>query len=152
MTIQIRHLSSSDKAKWESVWQKSVGGVLEKTVVNHTYRQILDGHIHALIACDDSDRLVGLLHYVVHPVAGCIAPVCYMQDLYVVETHRRQGVARLLVENLKTVAEDKKFDRIYWLLENENKVATEFYKNLGVSLDFGLYMIPIIMKERLNLP
>lgn len=152
MGIEIQHLTADYKSKWETVWQKSVGNVLDKHVVHHTYGQIQNGDIDALIARDDKGQVVGLLHYVAHPVAGCIAPVCYMQDLYVVETHRRQGIARMLVESLKLIADNKGFDRIYWLLDHDNHAATEFYEGLGVSLNFGLYMIPIKMKERLNLP
>jgi len=151
MGIQITSLTPDDRATWETLWQESVGGVMPKNVIDHTYMQLMDKTIHAFIA-KDGDTLIGLLHYVVHPVAGCIHPVCYMQDLYVSPSNRRKGVARALIDHLASKAEKRQFDRIYWLLENGNDDAKEFYKDLAISLDFGLYMIPIKMKDRLNLP
>lgn len=148
--MKIRKLTAGDRQPWEALWQESVDGVMTPTVIDHTYAQILDGVIHAFIA-EENGEFIGLLHYVVHPVAGCIAPVCYMQDLYVSPGSRRSGVARRLIDHLEVEANKKGYDRIYWLLENSNKGAKEFYKGLAVSLDFGLYMIPVKMKERLNI-
>lgn len=151
MGTTLQRLSPDTRDAWETIWQDSVNGVLSNEVIEHTYKQALDGSIHAILAFD-GDKVVGLLHYVVHPVAGCIDPVCYMQDLYVSPQNRRKGTARLLIADLKKTAEKNKFDRIYWLLENGNKGAEEFYRDLAVSLDFGLYMIPVTMKDRLSLP
>jgi ribosomal protein S18 acetylase RimI-like enzyme len=151
MTLSITPLTADNRTAWETLWQESVGGVMTQNVIDHTYMQLTDQSIHAFIA-KDGDNLVGLLHYVVHPVAGCVHPVCYMQDLYVSPNSRRKGVARALIDQLKKEAEARQFDRIYWLLENGNEDAKEFYKDLAISLDFGLYMIPIKMKDRLNLP
>lgn len=144
-------LHRNDRAQWETLWQESVDGVMTTEVIDHSFENIMNGNIHAFVVKNGGD-IVGLLHFVTHPVAGCMHPVCYMQDLYVTPKFRRKGVARQLIETLETYAEGKALDRIYWLLDNTNMDAKEFYKNLGISLDFGLYMIPIKMRERLNLP
>ena len=151
MSIQVTPLNPEDRAAWETLWQDSVGGVMPQNVVDHSYNQLMDGTIHAFVA-KDGNALIGLLHYVVHPVAGCLHPVCYMQDLFVSPQSRRKGIARMLIDHLEKEATKQNFDRIYWLLENGNAGAKEFYKDLAISLDFGLYMIPIKMKDRLNLP
>ena len=151
MTLEITPFTADDRTAWETLWQESVGGVMSEEVIEHTYMQLIDETIHAFIA-KENGVVVGLLHYIAHPVAGCVHPVCYMQDLYVSPTKRRKGVARALINNLSIEATNKQFDRIYWLLENGNEDAKEFYKDLAISLDFGLYMIPIKMKDRLNLP
>lgn len=149
--LHIHDLTPDTRAAWEKLWQESVGNVMTPDIIDHTYTQIMNGEVHAFIA-EDNGELTGLLHYVVHPVAGCIAPVCYMQDLYVSPTSRRRGVARALIKALENKATSENYDRIYWLLENTNEGAKEFYRGLAISLDFGLYMIPIKMKDRLNLP
>lgn len=149
--MDVTPLHRDDRAQWEILWQESVGGVMSPDVIEHSFQNIMDGNIHAFVAKIDS-RIIGLLHFVRHPVAGCMHPVCYMQDLYVSPTSRRNGVAKKLIEALEAYAEGEALDRIYWLLDNANEEAKEFYKGLGIGLDFGLYMIPIKMKERLNLP
>lgn len=149
--VSVSPLQPQDRALWESLWQESVGGVMGADVVEYSFQSIMDGKINAMVA-KKGGAIIGLLHYVVHPVAGCLYPVCYMQDLYVSPKHRRGGVARALVGNLKNIADDQGYDRIYWLLDHKNVDAQKFYDGLGVALDFGLYMIPIKMRERLNLP
>lgn len=149
--IQVSPLKSEDRTQWEMLWQESVDGVMTNEIVEHTFQNITNNHVHAFIAKDD-ETIVGLLHFVIHPVAGCMHPVCYMQDLYVTPSVRRQGIAQHLIETLEAYAENRELDRIYWLLDQTNEVAKEFYKGLSVPLDFGLHMIPIKMRERLNLP
>lgn len=150
----VRPFTPDDRPQWAALWQESVDGVMQDGVIDHSYRILVDqsGPVKALLAEDDDGTLVGLLHYVVHPVAGCIAPVCYMQDLFVSPACRRQGVARALLAELKKTAEHAGYDRIYWLLENGNDGAKAFYEGMGVALDFGLYILPVKMRERLNLP
>lgn len=150
----VRSVTANDRAQWESLWQASVDGVLTPNVIDHTFNAITDtnGTIKALAAESGDGKLIGLLHYVVHPVAGCIEPVCYMQDLYVSPDARRQGVAKELLNALEQTATQNQYDRIYWLLDKTNEGAKEFYKNIGIPLEFGLYIIPVGMRERLNLP
>ena len=47
-------------------------------------------------------------------------------------------MAQSLIKHLSDAAHAKKIDRIYWLLENGNDGAKEFYKDLAIALDFGL--------------
>ena len=150
----IRSVTANDRAQWESLWQESVDGALRQDVVEHSFHAITDktGAINALVAEDEEGRIIGLLHYVVHPVAGCIQPVCYMQDLYVSPDARRQGVAKALVQELEQTAAANQYDRIYWLLDKANEGAKDFYQNIGIQLEFGLYIIPVGMRERLHLP
>lgn len=152
--MKVRALTSNDRKAWEALWQESVDGVLSQDVIDHSFANINDknGSIKALLAESDSEGLVGLLHYVIHPVAGCIAPVCYMQDLFVSPKARRQGIARALMAELEKTATREKYDRIYWLLENSNEDAKAFYQDIGIQLNFGLYIIPVGMRDRLNLP
>jgi len=152
--VIVRTLTENDWYQWESLWQMSVGGVLTPDILSHSFETIIDKNasIKALVAENDNKHIVGLLHYVVHPVAGCIEPVCYMQDLFVSPDNRRQGIAKTLMQELKKIASSKKYDRIYWLLDKSNEGAKEFYKNIGVPLEFGLYIIPVGMRERLHIP
>ena len=43
-------------------------------------------------------KIVGLVHFIFHPHNWKIEDVCYLQDLYVSDTLRGQGIGRLLIE------------------------------------------------------
>ena len=87
------------------------------------------------------DRLQGFLHYVLHPTTGFIEPACYMQDLYVDEAVRRQGLARHLVSELHELGKRDKWARIYWFAEKDNIATQNLYKNLGIPMNFSLHML-----------
>lgn len=120
-------------------------GVRDEKVTSETWTRLIDPDfpIHGLIAEKDS-RLIGLLHYVIHPTTGSIKPVCYMQDVYVDPAHRRKGIARKLIKHLSDTAKShKKWARMYWLAESHNEAAQTLYQTLGVKMDFTLHMLKV---------
>lgn len=137
---------------WRSLWKMNVGDALEKNVIDHTEKQILDerSSLFALVATSDDHEVVGFLHGVVHPVAGSLHPVCYMQDLYVHPARRRQGIATQLLEALAAMGRAEKWDRVYWLTDGSNTDAQALYKNNAIKMDFTFHILPIGMLDRLT--
>ena len=135
---------------WRQLWRMNVGDALDKPAIDHTEKMILgEAPLFALLALDENE-VAGLLHGVVHPVAGSIHPVCYMQDLYVHPARRQQGVATALLDALATKGRIEKWDRIYWLTERTNTTAQSFYKNKAVALDFSFHILPLGMLDKLG--
>lgn len=142
--VQIRTLQQSDFPAWLPLWDGNNLGQRDQAVTTQTWGRLLDP---ASLVCGlgavKGDQLVGLVHYVLHPTTGAVEPVCYMQDVYVDPAHRGQGIARQLV---KAVAQQGKKDgwaRMYWLAESSNIAAQGLYKDIGVTLDFTLHILPI---------
>lgn len=137
---------------WRSLWRMNVGDALDKPVIDHTEKQILDPRekLFALLAITEENEVVGLLHGVVHPVAGSMNPVCYMQDLYVHPARRRQGIASSLLESLTAVGRQEKWDRIYWLTDKTNVDAQNLYKSRAVTLDFTFHILPLGMLDKIG--
>lgn len=137
---------------WRQLWRMNVGDALTKPVIDHTERMILDqqSSLFALLARTDDDDIVGLLHGVVHPVAGSLNDICYMQDLYVHPARRRQGVATQLLSALSAKGRAEKWDRIYWLADRSNKDAQKLYHGHAVSLDFSFHILPLGMLDKIG--
>ncbi|CAD5228572.1 unnamed protein product [Bursaphelenchus okinawaensis] len=51
----------------------------------------------------------------------------HMEDLYIKQEFRRQGVAKILVKELAKEAHEKKMPRINWTCLNWNQNARDFY-------------------------
>ncbi|HEY8964437.1 MAG TPA: GNAT family N-acetyltransferase [Alphaproteobacteria bacterium] len=137
---------------WRRLWRKNVNDALDNEVLDHTQTQILDPRepLFALLAVSETKEVVALLHGVVHPVAGSVNPVCYMQDLYVHPAKRRQGIATRLLDALRAMGMSQKWDRIYWLTEQGNSEAHAFYEDKSVALDFTFHILPLGMLEKLK--
>lgn len=142
MSLKIRPISSEDFPNWLPLWDGNNQGTRNEAVTAETWTRLTDPDypIHGLVAEKDG-AIVGLVHYVLHPTTGNIHPVCYMQDVYVPEAHRKQGIARRMVQHLATLAKQEKWARMYWLAESDNIAAQNLYKNLGVKLDFTLHVL-----------
>ncbi len=143
MSLKIRPPENRDFPDWLPLWDGNNLGHRDEKVTSETWTRLTDPEfpVYGLLAEKDA-RLVGLLHYVVHPTTGNIKPVCYMQDVYVDPEFRRNGIARKLIEELAAQAKaHKKWARMYWLAESDNEAAQSLYKTLGVKMDFTLHML-----------
>jgi GNAT superfamily N-acetyltransferase len=84
------------------------------------------------------DRLVGFSHYLFHPSAWS-ADVCYLQDLFVDENYRGQGIARALIEQVTQHAKERKSPRLYWLTHCDNATARLLYDKVASHSGFIRY-------------
>ena len=141
--MDIRPLARRDYDAWLPLWQANCQDQIAEDITAETWRRLCNPKegVFGLGAFDESDTLCGILHYILHPTTGFKEPACYMQDLYVSETCRRQGIAKRLVWELHDVGKKQNWARIYWFAENGNEAVQNLYKNLGIPMDFTLFML-----------
>ena len=142
--IKIRNIKDDDFPEWLSLWNANNLGHKDEAVTTQTWMRLLDDQsdVYALVA-EDKGALIGLLQYVLHPTTGSIAPVCYMQDVFVLPERRGQGIAKTMIEHLERIGNREKWSRIYWLAEEKNEAAQALYKSLGQKMEFSLHILPI---------
>lgn len=58
-------------------------------------------------------------------------PGLYLEDLYVCETSRGQGIGRRLLAHLAALARERGYGRMEWSVLNWNQPAIDFYESLG---------------------
>ena len=140
----IRPLQNADYEIWLPLWDGNNLGTRDEAVTAETWRRLMDAKSGVGgLAAFEGERMCGLVHYVLHPTTGAIAPVCYMQDLYVDPARRKKGIARALVQELVKIGNKEEWARLYWLAEADNKAAQALYKTLGVKLNFTLHVMPL---------
>jgi len=61
----------------------------------------------------------------------------YLDDLYVLEPYRKQGVASALLNKLFEVARNENCHRVRWQVLNWNEDAIQLYKKCGATIDDG---------------
>jgi len=60
--------------------------------------------------------------------------ILYLEDFYVKENHRKNGVGNLLFEKVVEIAKEKKVKRMDWQVLEWNKLALDFYDKKGAEL------------------
>ena len=136
--VTIRPFASGDRQAWEPLWS---GYLSFDEVTEATWQRLLDKgeDMHGLGAFEEDGTLVGIVHYLYHPVTWSIAPRCYLEDLFVSETARGNGAGRALIEAVYAAADQRGADQVYWLTEETNHTARKLYDRLSRRTAFIKY-------------
>jgi GNAT superfamily N-acetyltransferase len=137
--ITVRPVQPADFAAWSVLWDgynafygRSGATALAPAVTHMTWSRFFDADepLHALVAERDGE-LLGLAHYLFHRNTIMIAPICYMQDLYALDTARGQGVGRRLIEAVYACAAQAGAPRVYWHTREANSTARALYDQVA---------------------
>jgi len=144
MPIDIRPLEPSDREAWLPLWQGYLTfyeTAVPDAVTDETWRRIVDpsGPIHAFGAFDGASRLIGIVHYLYHPVTRSIAERCYLGDLFVSPDARGTGAGKALIEAVYRAADAAGADQVYWLTATTNATARKLYDHVARATPFMKY-------------
>jgi GNAT superfamily N-acetyltransferase len=144
LSLTIRPLATADYAAWLPLWQGYLTfyeTTIDDAVTAETWRRIVDPEapIHGLGAFDASGTLVGIVHYLFHPVTWAIGPRCYLEDLFVDPAARVRGAGRALIEAVYRAADEAGADQVYWLTADTNLTARRLYDRVGQLTPFIKY-------------
>ena len=88
-----------------------------------------------VLLAEEADRLIGfaLVQQSSTPPFGCLVPhrYAYLMDACVTESERSRGVGRLLIEAVKTWAEERRLDYVELNVLCNNRRAIALYEREG---------------------
>jgi GNAT superfamily N-acetyltransferase len=149
--VLIRPVQLSDFQQWKVLWdgynafygRKDEIALPEETT-QMTWSRFFDAYepMHALVA-DQAGELLGLAHFIFHRSTISIAPTCYLQDLFTLESARGKGVGRALIEQVYRRARHAGSSRVYWLTHESNETAMKLYDKVAEKSGFVVYRKPL---------
>ena len=104
--------------------------------------ELLDEPRARVLVAENEARIVGGVSFWIKPDLAHGDTVVEVPMLVVAEDHRRAGVGKLLMEEVRNVASDNDASQIELVATRANVTAREFYRSLGfvetdvVSLEF----------------
>ena len=142
-SITITPLSKADYDSWLSLWQSYFTFYktrLPASTTESTWLNFLDNNapIYGFGAWQD-DTLLGITHVVLHPNTWNTTECCYLEDLYVSEAVRGQGLGRALIEQVYEFANKKNCNRVYWTTQEGNTTARKLYDVIASQTDMVQY-------------
>lgn len=144
--VEITGLTSQARSRWTELWTAYLAFYklsLPDEIFEHTWARLLnDTAIHGL-AARIAGRSVGLTHFLFHESAWIMAPVCYLQDLFVEDSARGHGVGRTLIETVAARARMRDSVRLYWMTQSDNTTARLLYDRLARHSGFIRYEYPL---------
>jgi ribosomal protein S18 acetylase RimI-like enzyme len=144
MSVSIRPLEPRDKNAWLPLWRGYLDfyeTAVSDEVTDATWRRIVDpaGPIHGLCAVDANGKLIGIVHYLFHPVTWAVSDRCYLEDLFVSPDARGSGAGRALIEAVYRAADEVGADQVYWLTAHSNATARRLYDRVAQLTPFVKY-------------
>lgn len=144
MGFEIRELRESDRDQWGVLWRGYLDfyeADVADSVSELTWRRLLDPEAPILGFCAASDdgKLLGIVHYLFHPVTWSAGPRCYLEDLFTAPEARGTGVGRALIEAVYREADARGADQVYWLTAETNATARKLYDRVAKLTPFIKY-------------
>lgn len=139
----IRDPAPTDEMAWRRLWSEYNAfyqASIPENVTARTWQRILDltsTSIFGRLAVADGE-VAGFSVSVLHDSTWTIAPVCYLEDLFVVPKFRGRGCGRLLIQDLVDFSQSKGWSRLYWHTRASNP-ARRLYDEFAKADDFVRY-------------
>lgn len=144
ISITVNSLAPEDYQEWVVLWRgylEFYQARLDDNVTEKTWERLLSPSVdmHALCARTDAGKIVGIVHYLFHPVTWSVSDRCYLEDLFVAESIRGGDVGKALIEAVYRAGEQRNADQVYWLTAKDNVVARRLYDRVGQLTPFIKY-------------
>ncbi|PAU64453.1 GNAT family N-acetyltransferase [Pseudomonas indica] len=141
--LDIRPISAADHDAWLPLWQgyqRFYQADIPAETSAVTWQHFLDPAepMHAALAWLDG-RAVGLVHFIYHRSCWTVGNYCYLQDLFVAEGLRGEGVGRRLIEHVYATAQAAGCSRVHWLTHETNTEAMKLYERIADRSGFVQY-------------
>jgi GNAT superfamily N-acetyltransferase len=146
MTVTIRKIEARDEARWRELWDsycRFYEREPSEPLTRHTWSRIMnpDSPVHAIIAERAGGGVIGIANYVIHESTLSLAPVCYLQDLFVDPDYRAGGTGKQLIDWLLAATVTQGWSRLYWHTKENNYRARGLYDKYTRHSGFLRYVI-----------
>jgi GNAT superfamily N-acetyltransferase len=133
--LSIRPIHAHDHASWLPLWRGYVEFYQSKVSAAQTaltWQRMLDASqpLQGWVA-ENEGQLLGFAHIFMHGSTWSPHGYCYLEDLFVSEQARGQGVARQLIAACSEWAVSQGAGKLYWLTQESNHTARQLYDKVA---------------------
>jgi GNAT superfamily N-acetyltransferase len=141
----IRDPRPDDEAVWRHLWSGYVDfyeAEVSEAVTTATWRRLFmpGSGMFGRIA-EWEGAVSGFTVSIVHPRSWALAPICYLEDLFVDPKMRGHGLGRALIEDLVALGHERGWSGLYWHTREGNAAARLLYDRFAKADDFVRYRI-----------
>ena len=146
MAVKIRKIEARDEERWRVLWDgycRFYERDLSEPITRHTWTRIMDfaSPVHAIVAEDATDGVIGMANYILHENTWTLTPVCYLEDLFVDPHCRAAGVGKQLIDWLVAEMKAQGWSRLYWNTKENNYRARGLYDKFTPHSGFLRYVV-----------
>lgn len=129
--VEIRDIAPEDEVAWRGLWGQYLAFYsveLAPEVIDRTWARLCDPSalLRGRVAIVDGKTVGFALHHT-HLSTWAVGDDCYLEDLFLAEDARGQGVGRALLDDLIAICREKGYSRLYWHTDEGNTRARKLY-------------------------
>jgi GNAT superfamily N-acetyltransferase len=115
---------------------RRTGGILWRWLLDGTYR------VAGVIAVDNRKEIVGFAHYRPYPNTLNGTEACWLDDIYVAQTHRESDLIDRLIDHICATARKRGWSEVSWISANDAQLR-EIYDRIATRSELATYRIPL---------
>lgn len=137
MTLTLSDLAEGDYPAWRPLWDAYCSFYktdVPEPVTARSWQRLIDPQAQLWGRVVRSHgRIVGFSTFLIHPSTWEVAPVCYLEDLFVTPEARGIGAGRALIDDLLSICEARGWSQLYWMTAGDNATARKLYDVFGAA-------------------
>jgi GNAT superfamily N-acetyltransferase len=99
--------------------------------------------MECVLAVGGDDELVGFAHFRPFPRTLDGNEACFLDDVWVTESHRGTGLAETLIDHVRATARDRGWTHVRWVAEARNARARALYERIAEDAHLVTYRIAV---------
>ena len=147
LAITVRQIKPSDRDAWQALYLAYLKFYESEPIETSTElvwaRLTAEAPIIQGLVAEVDGQVVGFAHFHYQLTTWSHTGHCYLEDLFVHEDSRGQGVARALIEAVRARAVERGYSELFWITRSTNKTARTLYDKVATATDFIRYEIPL---------
>jgi ribosomal protein S18 acetylase RimI-like enzyme len=148
MKITVSELDRNDRKQWETLYYEYAefyNMPMDQGILDTIWSWVFDQNtkFFALIAKDESDQALGLMHFRAMPSPLRGAEVGFLDDLYVKPAARGMGVVDALYQALNEFGQKHGWPFIRWITADNNYRGRAVYDKIAEKTHWLTYQMPI---------
>lgn len=129
---QIRKAKIEDLVEIATLYKEFWGDESNVEQMHNRFDKFDQDSRYLLLVAELDSKIVGtILGIVCDELYGECLPFMVMEDLVVASSHKRKGIASLLISRLEEYAKQMKCSQIQFITESNRPEAIRFYESIG---------------------
>ena len=138
--MEIRQAKKTDYKKLMGLYNDFVGSDRYSSLDNDSFDKVLENNNNYVYVVEENGELVGFASFSVRDVIRYLKPIAELDELFVSEKYRKQGLGRMLMEEVEKQAKTLDCYRIFIESHYNHKAAHSFYESLDYT-NYGYHFI-----------
>ena len=104
--------------------------------------------VEGILAVDDDGELAGFAHFRPFPRTLDGNEACFLDDLWVTESHRGTGLAEALIDRVCAIARERGWTHVRWVATAKNARARALYDRIAEDANLVTYRVAAEMMPK----